>query len=825
MGGTNPALRTFFYRLLRLLLLSIHPLFVFDGPNQPPFKRNKRTGQNIASVPDFLAKQLLQQFGFPYHRAPGEAEAECALLQQKGVVDAVLSEDVDTLMFGSGITIRNWSSELRSGGTPTHVNLYDAQKIKAGPSEMDPHGMILVGLMSGGDYTPQGIPGCGPKIACEAARAGFGAELCHIPRGDRVAIRAWRDKLAHELKTNENKYFRQKHKALAIPEDFPSLEVLGYYTRPAVSEDTAVKRLQESIRWDMDIDLPALRTFTADAFDWTKVQGAKHFIRNLAPAILTKQLRLTVGHAEPHSRSIEATQQEESKFVRQIFGMRNHGITDNCTELRLGFVPLDLVPLNLDDEEPDEEGGAVEEEMIEDALTTEDDISKEQPEAASKKRTPTNYDPSKLDRVWILDTFAKFGVPLMVEDWEEKMKSTERLKQTKAAKALANTSSGLSSSQQSKKAGGMPKGALDRYAKVTKPSENRSRPLARSQSLQIEEIDLANVPQSTAPSLGYLRSDGRRSDRTKHESVIETIDLCSSPAPRAQQHHENLQAPDLANMHMSRSSFSRLPDGSGRSKRSPFRRSISAPQTESAEAFLQQTRIPLPLPTASTIVEDNRLEDMVCIPSSPPESGPRATDTGYGSETDMQNNEDPNLTFDAPCPRTPSRTAGAKNMSYTTLVSSPSRASPGKQRNIQDFFASNLASEKLPETKNGTACKFRTPNESTYGKCGHASSNQSGVLKKTSGNSRSRQNAQQLGATGSDSANGPAQRHTGKRTLDLRASLDGTWKISKADCVESQSSQRKKLSSVASSSTRILGDVGKRSWGLSEVETLDLTGD
>lgn len=35
-GGSNPALRTLYYRLLRLLALNIQPLFVFDGPHKPP---------------------------------------------------------------------------------------------------------------------------------------------------------------------------------------------------------------------------------------------------------------------------------------------------------------------------------------------------------------------------------------------------------------------------------------------------------------------------------------------------------------------------------------------------------------------------------------------------------------------------------------------------------------------------------------------------------------------------------------------------------------------------------------------------------------------
>jgi hypothetical protein len=39
-------------------------------------------------------------------------------------------------MFGSGITIRNWSPE-KSGNTPTHVNVYDAGETKNGPAALD----------------------------------------------------------------------------------------------------------------------------------------------------------------------------------------------------------------------------------------------------------------------------------------------------------------------------------------------------------------------------------------------------------------------------------------------------------------------------------------------------------------------------------------------------------------------------------------------------------------------------------------------------------------------------------------------------------------
>ncbi|KAK0653392.1 Flap endonuclease GEN-like protein 1 [Lasiodiplodia hormozganensis] len=402
-GGTNPALRTFYYRLLRLLSHSIHPLFVFDGPNKPPFKRNKRTGPNVASIPEFLAKQLLKQFGFPFHIAPGEAEAECALLQREGIVDAVLSEDVDTLMFGSRVTLRNWSPEQKSSKVPTHVNLYDAEKTKSGPAGLDREGMILVALMSGGDYLPEGIPNCGPKLACEAARAGFGSRLCAIGKKDTAALQAWRESLIHELRTNESKFFRCKHKALVIPDEFPRTDILAYYTKPAISSRDGLERLKRSLRWDQELNFPELRTFTADAFEWVKVTGAKKFIRNLAPALLVRNLCLR-GQAAAEdalSEDPEIIAADEAALVTSIHGKRQHPSTDHTTELRIAFSPIGIVNIDLDAEEPDDEPDQDEDED-EEGLVDEDG-------EAPKKRGPYLYDPTKLEKIWIPESFVKLS--------------------------------------------------------------------------------------------------------------------------------------------------------------------------------------------------------------------------------------------------------------------------------------------------------------------------------------------------------------------------------------------------------------------------------
>ncbi|KAG9203256.1 hypothetical protein G6514_003175 [Epicoccum nigrum] len=484
MGGTNPALRTFYYRLLRLIALSIHPVFVFDGPNKPPFKRNKRTGPNVASIPEFLAKQLLKQFGYPIHLAPGEAEAECALLQREGIVDAVLSEDVDTLMFGSGITIRNWSPE-KSGKTPTHVNVYDAVETKNGPSELDREGMILVALMSGGDYVPEGIPGCGPKTACEAAKAGFGRDLCSIPRNDKAALLQWKQRLQHELKTNESKLFKRKHGALKIPDDFPRLDILGYYTHPAISTQAGLDKLRRSINWDQELDYPGLREFTGDAFDWLKLEGAKHFIRSLAPSLLIRALRLRATQIERLPMDdIVAIQEDEALLVKGLHGKRQHAETDSSTELRVSFVPIELVKINLENEEPDDEyelpppsqqgaGGDDDDDDV--PLDLEEDG-----EEGPKKRGPTKFDPTKPARVWVMETFVKVGVPLKVQDWEAGRRTILKPRRA-ASQEPSKAAPKKATARRTKTAPETSQVGIQSFAKVTKPSSRPSRALAKPQ--------------------------------------------------------------------------------------------------------------------------------------------------------------------------------------------------------------------------------------------------------------------------------------------------------------------------------------------------------
>ena len=69
-------------------------------------------------------KQIVEAFGFEWRtvsdctwcsvciytlfQAPGEAEAELAYLNRIGVIDGILSDDVDNFLFGATVVIRKF---------------------------------------------------------------------------------------------------------------------------------------------------------------------------------------------------------------------------------------------------------------------------------------------------------------------------------------------------------------------------------------------------------------------------------------------------------------------------------------------------------------------------------------------------------------------------------------------------------------------------------------------------------------------------------------------------------------------------------------------
>ncbi|KAJ2989265.1 hypothetical protein NUW54_g8841 [Trametes sanguinea] len=171
-AGENPELRMFFYRLAMLAERPVHLVFVADGPSRPAIKRKTR----VKTAPHWMLdgmQRLVEAFGYDWLQAAGEAEAELARMNQLGIIDAVLTEDSDALLFGAPVVIRNPSYKRNDSDV---VTIYRADDIRqaAGLSSGD---LLLLALLLGSDYDPIGLPRCGPKVAYGLAKYGLGRSL------------------------------------------------------------------------------------------------------------------------------------------------------------------------------------------------------------------------------------------------------------------------------------------------------------------------------------------------------------------------------------------------------------------------------------------------------------------------------------------------------------------------------------------------------------------------------------------------------------------------------------------------------------------------
>ena len=140
-----------FNKTCKLLQKGIIPVYVFDG-KPPEIKRKildlrknvrKKAEEKMAhaeSPEDKIkyfkrsviitkeqiddCRMLLECMGVPYIDAPEEADSQCAWLAKNKFVDAVLTEDMDILTFGSPLVIRNLTSFKKK---PIEISL---EKIK-----------------------------------------------------------------------------------------------------------------------------------------------------------------------------------------------------------------------------------------------------------------------------------------------------------------------------------------------------------------------------------------------------------------------------------------------------------------------------------------------------------------------------------------------------------------------------------------------------------------------------------------------------------------------------------------------------------------------
>ncbi|KAJ7270887.1 PIN domain-like protein [Mycena rebaudengoi] len=292
-GNQNAALETFFYQLCNFSRAPLTPLFAFDGPGRPSVKRNTRVIKHPQWLVEHL-KHLILSFGYHFHEAPGEAEAELAQLNKLGFIDAVITEDSDTLVFGGSCVIRTLGQAQPSVEDDSAVYFAESLQNTLSLSQGE---LLLFTLLSGGDYDP-GIEKCGGKIAYPLA-VHFGQELLAALALNPGSVRRkrlddWRNALRRELRTNSSGYFDRRQRRLAdrIPDTFPDLEIVQLYLDPFTSWSPrfAGTPPDPSLWTPKEPLIPELSKICRDYFSWNGDQLLKRLAANLWPGAAFRML-------------------------------------------------------------------------------------------------------------------------------------------------------------------------------------------------------------------------------------------------------------------------------------------------------------------------------------------------------------------------------------------------------------------------------------------------------------------------------------------------------------------------------------------------------
>ncbi|KAI0406367.1 PIN domain-like protein [Xylaria palmicola] len=251
--GSHPREKRIMERIFYLLRVNIQLLFVFDGPDKPPKKCPDRHSYSESNVR--LLKELLDQLGVPRHDAPGEAVAECAQLQDLGVVDAVWTDNTDALLFGGSPTLVQFPARRPEGDqfrrAPHAVTVAPAARIRE-RANLTREWFLMYATLVGSGYA-DGLAGLdAPRFlrfarhGCFQAAANLLAAAVETP----LVLSKWRIVVAGIISATFPAGEGEGQDGVAIaapPRTFPDLAVLKACAHPVVSPDDVLR------------DLPCLR--------------------------------------------------------------------------------------------------------------------------------------------------------------------------------------------------------------------------------------------------------------------------------------------------------------------------------------------------------------------------------------------------------------------------------------------------------------------------------------------------------------------------------------------------------------------------------------
>ncbi len=199
-GRVTSHISGLFYRNINLLELGMKLVYVFDG-KPPELKMDeirRRSEQRREAKDQYLralqagdmvqarkfaeastvlrkdmvadAKQLLEAMGIPWVDAPSEGEAQASTMAIEGTVNAVASQDHDSIVFGAPVLVRNVTisgkRRLPSKGivinvVPERITLSSVLSSTGLTREQ----LVDYAILLGTDFNPDGFEGVGPATA------------------------------------------------------------------------------------------------------------------------------------------------------------------------------------------------------------------------------------------------------------------------------------------------------------------------------------------------------------------------------------------------------------------------------------------------------------------------------------------------------------------------------------------------------------------------------------------------------------------------------------------------------------------------------------
>jgi flap endonuclease-1 len=209
-GRVTSHLSGILFRISSFLGKGIKPVFVFDGKptalkqatidvrrkirddagerwkeaiergDEEEAYKQARSSTRVDTTIIETSKELLRLMGIPVVQAPGEGESQAAYMVEKGDARYAVSQDYDTLLFGTPTLVRNLTitgkRKIRGRSITVNPERIVLAEVLAGLA-ISREQLIQIGILVGTDFNP-GVNGVGPKTGLKLVQKGaFEAKL------------------------------------------------------------------------------------------------------------------------------------------------------------------------------------------------------------------------------------------------------------------------------------------------------------------------------------------------------------------------------------------------------------------------------------------------------------------------------------------------------------------------------------------------------------------------------------------------------------------------------------------------------------------------